>query len=229
MRLHGDVDDERLMEVIREFEGPIYQRPPLRSAVKRAVRIRRIYKIEVLEREGRNVLLRVWCEAGTYMRKLCHDIGEVLGVGAHMQELRRTRVGSFSEDEHLSTLHDLVDAYHFWREEGIEDYIRKVVLPVEYAVRHLPKVVIRDSAVDAICHGAYLAVPGILRVESPIRVGDTVAIFTLKGELVAIGRAKMRSEQMVSAMSGIAVEPRHVIMRPGTYPSMWRGAKKLAE
>lgn len=229
MRLHGDVDDERLMEVIREFEGPIYQRPPLRSAVKRVVRIRRIYKIEVLEREGKNVLLRVWCEAGTYMRKLCHDIGEVLGVGAHMQELRRTRVGSFSEDEHLATLHDLVDAYHFWREEGIEDYIRKVVLPVEYAVRHLPKVVIRDSAVDAICHGAYLAVPGILRVESPIRVGDTVAIFTLKGELVAIGRAKMRSEQMVSAMSGIAVETKHVIMKPGTYPSMWRGAKKLAE
>jgi len=228
MRLHGDVDDERLMEVIKEFEGPIYQRPPLRSAVKRAVRIRRIYKIEVLEREGRNVLLRVWCEAGTYMRKLCHDIGEVLGVGAHMQELRRTRVGSFSEDKHLATLHDLVDAYYFWREEGIEDYIRKVVLPVEYAVRHLPKVVIRDSAVDAICHGAYLAVPGILRVESPIKVGDTVAIFTLKGELVAIGRAKMRSEQMVSAMRGIAVETKHVIMRPGTYPPMWRGTRKAA-
>ncbi len=226
MRLHGDVSDDKLLKVLKEFEGAIYQRPPLRSAVKRAVRIRRIYKIEVLERRGRDVLLRVWCEAGTYMRKLCHDVGEILGVGAHMQELRRIRAGCFTEEEHLSTLHDLVDAYHFWKEEGIEDYIREVVLPVEYAVQHLPKIVVRDSAVDAICRGAPLAVPGILRIETPIRVDDWVAIMTLKGELVAIGEAKMRSEHIMTATKGIAATPRFVVMEPGTYPSMWRGAKK---
>ena len=218
MKLHGDVSDERLEEVVEEFQGLIYQRPPLRSAVKRALRKRRVYKIDLLEREGRYVLMRVHCEAGTYIRKLCHDIGEVLGVGAHMHELRRVRAGSFTEEEHLATLQDVVDAYVLWRERGIEDYIRKVVLPMEYAVGHLPKIVVRDTAVDPLCRGAPLAVPGILRVQTGIRVGDVVAIFTQKGELVALGRAQMRSEEMVSSRRGIAVKPFQVLMEPGVYP-----------
>lgn len=227
MRLHGAVDEEELKGVIGEFVGPIYQRPPLRSAVKRALRIRRIYSIEVLEMSGRDVLMHVWCEAGTYMRKLCHDIGEVLGVGAHMQELRRVRAGSMTEGEHLVTLHDLVDAYHFWKEEGIERFIRRAILPVEYAVKHLPRIVIRDSAVDAVARGAPLAVPGILQVETGIKVGSIVAIYTLKGELVAIGKARMRTEQIMSSKKGVAVEPEHVLMDPGTYPSMWKKHKKI--
>jgi len=222
MRLHGDVEDSRLLEVVREFIGPIYQRPPLRSSVKRRLRIRRIYYIEVLEKDGKDVLLRIGCERGTYIRKLCVDIGEVLGVGAHMQELRRTKVGPFKEDESLVTLHDLVDAYKLWREEGVEKCIREVVQPVEKAVEHLPKMVIRDSAVDAICHGAYLAVPGILRLEGGIKSGDTVAILTQKGELVAIARALMRSEEILMAEKGLAAKPLRVIMEPGTYPPLWK-------
>ena len=199
MRLHGDVPEEEVRRVVKEFRGPIYQRPPLRSAVKRVVRVRRIYDLRVLEVSGRDVLMWVWCEAGTYIRKLCYDIGQVLGVGAHMQELRRIRSGSLSEREHRATMQDVVDAFVFWRENGMEEYLREVVLPVEYAVQHLPKVVVRDSAVDAIAHGAPLAVPGILRVDSGIRVRDRVAIFTKKGELVAIGEARMRSGHMVIA------------------------------
>lgn len=222
MKLHGDVSDKKLKAVLREFQGPIYQRPPLRSAVKRTVRIRRIYKIDMLERENRYVLLKIWCEAGTYIRKLCHDIGEVLGIGAHMYELRRTRAGSLSEKTNMVTLQDVVDSYVLWKEHGIEDYIRRVILPMEMAVEHIPKVVIRDSAVDAICHGAALAVPGILHVETGIRVNDIVAIFTLKGELVAIGKARMRSEEMVSSKRGIAVKTTQVLMPPDTYPPLWR-------
>ncbi len=222
MRLHGDVSDERLEKVINLFKGPIFQRPPLRSAVKRTVRIRRIYDIKILEREGREVLLHVWCEAGTYMRKLCHDIGEILGVGAHMQELRRIRSGSLTEDEHLVTLHDVIDAYRFWIDNGLEDPLRRAIIPVEYTVQHIPKVVIRDTAVDAICHGAPLAVPGVLMVDSRIRKKDYVAIFTLKGELVAIGEAAMRSEQILASKRGIAVKPRFVVMEPGTYPPAWK-------
>ncbi len=222
MRLHGSVSEDRLREVIKEFTGPIYQRPPLRSAVKRVVRIRTIYNIEVLEIKGRDVLLHVHCEAGTYMRKLCHDIGEVLGIGAHMQELRRIRSGSFSEKENLATLQDVVDAFHFWKENGIEKFIRKVILPVEYAVRDIPRIVIRDSAVDAIAHGAALMVPGILQLETGIKKGSMVALFTRKSELVAIGEAKIRTEEMLIAEKGIAVIPKQVIMRPGVYPSMWK-------
>jgi len=224
MKLHGNVGDKRLRKILEEFTGPIYQRPPLRSAVKRVTRIRRVYKIDFLEREGRYVLIKIWCEAGTYIRKLCHDIGEVLGVGAHMFELRRIRAGSFSEKANLSTLQDVIDSYILWKEHGIEEYIRRVILPMENAVLHIPKVIIRDSAIDAICHGAPLAVPGILQVETGIKVNDIVAIFSKKGELVAIGKALMRSEEMVSSKKGIAVKTTQVLMSPGTYPSMWKKA-----
>ena len=225
MRIHGDFDPEELRRVVRQFVGPIYQRPPLRSAVKRVVRVRRVYYIKILEISGRDVLMRVGVEAGTYIRKLCHDIGEVLGCGAHMQELRRTRVGPLREDETLVTLHHVLDAYKIWAEAGEEKYIRRVILPVEAGVSHLPKVVVKDTAVDAICHGASLAVSGILRVETGIRVGDLVAIFTQKGELVALGEALMRSEEMVSSRRGLAVRTKRVVMMPGTYPSFWRSRK----
>jgi len=227
MRLHGDISEDKLEKVINEFIGPIYQRPPLRSSVKRVVRIKRVYYIRILEIQGRDVLLRVGCEAGTYMRKLCHDIGEVLGVGAHMKELRRTRVGPFREDETLVTLYDVVDAYKFWIEEKDEKWIRKVILPMERGVEHLPKVVIRDSAVDAICNGATLAIPGILRLESGIKKGDLVAIMTQKGELVALGEALMASEDMYKKDRGLAVKPVRVIMKRGTYPPLWKRRKSM--
>lgn len=225
MRLHGDVGREKLEQAISLFKGPIYQRPPLRSAVKRSLRLRRIYGIRLLEVDGRNVLLQVWCEAGTYMRKLCHDIGEILGVGAHMQELRRIRSGSLTEEKNLATLHDVVDAFKLWRSHGIEEYIRSVVIPVEEAVQHLPKIWVRDTAVDAICHGAQLAAPGVVKLESGIRVGDKVAILTLKDELVAIGTAQKTSDQILSAASGIVASVEHVIMEPGTYPRAWKSSQ----
>jgi H/ACA ribonucleoprotein complex subunit 4 len=225
MRLHGDVPEEEVRRVVGLFKGPVYQRPPLRSAVKRELRVRRIYDVKVLEISGRDVLFWMWCEAGTYVRKFCHDVGVILGVGAHMQELRRVRSGSLREDTAV-TLQDVVDAFAFWREDGDESLLRRVVIPVERAVEHLPRVVVRDSAVDAIARGAALAVPGILRVDAGIKVGDAVAIFTKKDELVAIGRALMRSEQMVSAKKGVAVQPEAVLMKPGVYPSLWRGARR---
>ena len=138
-----------------------------------------------------------------------------------MQELRRTRSGPFKEDETLVTLHDLKDAYDTWIEEGDEKPLRKVILPVEAAVAHLPKIVIRDSAVDAICHGADLAAPGVLRLETGIKRNSLVAIMTQKGELVALGEAKMTSKQILEADKGIVAKTVRVIMDRGTYPKMW--------
>ncbi len=227
MRLHGDVEEEKVREVCKEFMGPIYQRPPMRSSVKRRVRVRLIHYLDVLEKDGRNVLLRVGCESGTYIRKLCHDIGEVLGCGAHMRELRRTRSGPFTE-ENIVTLHDLKDAYVFWKEEGDEAYIRKALLPVELGVQHLPKFYVRDSAVDAICHGADLAIPGIVKIENDIEERDIVAILTLKGELIALGEAIMRTEDVMKEKRGIAVKTKRVIMKPGTYPKLWKSKNKQA-
>jgi H/ACA ribonucleoprotein complex subunit 4 len=222
MHLHSDVPQHRLQEVLSEFTGEIYQRPPLRSAVKRQIRKRKIYSLQLLEREEKDVLLKISCEAGTYVRKLVFDIGEALGCGAHMLELRRVRSGPFAEDDTLVKLQDVADAYALWKEEGREDMLRRVILPVEASVRALPKVVIRDGAVDAICHGASLAAPGVLRVETGISVGSLIAVMTLKGELVALMEALMTSKQMYEADKGLVAKPVRVIMRPGTYPRKWK-------
>ncbi|MHA1770809.1 MAG: RNA-guided pseudouridylation complex pseudouridine synthase subunit Cbf5 [Candidatus Thorarchaeota archaeon] len=222
MQLHRPVEEYRIREIVSEFTGKIYQRPPLKSSVKRVLRVREIYYNRILQIKGQKVLFRVGCQAGTYIRKLCFDIGEALGVGADMRELRRTRVGKFTEDKHLCTLYDLKDAYHFWKEDGDDTDLRRYILPVEFALRHLPEVIIRDSAVDAICHGADLAASGVVSLSSGIKAKDLVAIKTLKREAVALGRAVMTSDQIVSKNSGIVINNERVIMERGRYPPMWK-------
>lgn len=221
MELHGDVDDDQLEKVIKEFVGPVYQMPPVRSAVKRALRVRTIYSIKVLERQGKYVLMRVDCEAGTYIRKLCHDIGEVLGCGAHMRELRRTRAGPFKEGSGNMKLHDLLDAITFWKESGDESLLREVIIPIEEALWEFPKIFMRDSAVDAICHGANLASPGVLRVEGEIKAGDNICFMTMKGELIGLGRAMLSGEEILKSDHGIVANTERIVMQPGTYPKGW--------
>ena len=222
MKLHGDVSEKRVKDVFSEFQGKIYQKPPVRASVKRALRVRTIYYLDVLEIEERNVLFKVGCEAGTYIRKLVHDMGKVLGCGAHMQELRRIRAGPFTEDEGMVTLHDVLYAYSVWQETENIEILRKVILPMEKALELLPKIFIRDSAVDAICHGAHLTVPGITYIESGIKPKDTVAILTLKGEAVALGKALASTEEILKATHGIVVKTERVLMPRGTYPKLWR-------
>ncbi|HOO52706.1 MAG TPA: RNA-guided pseudouridylation complex pseudouridine synthase subunit Cbf5 [Methanothrix sp.] len=224
MRVHATLPRKKILEVCSEFSGVIYQRPPLKSSVKRALRTREVYYLDVLEIEGPSVLFRVGCEAGTYIRKLCHDIGLALGTGAHMEELRRTKSGPFREDETLVTLHNLKDAKEVWKETGDETPLRRAIQPVEAALRHMPSLVVSDGAVDAICHGAPLAAPGLLNLESGIEAGEKVVIYTLKGEAVAVAQAAMNSNEMMASSSGIVAKTSRVVMAPGTYPKMW--AKK---
>jgi len=227
MQLHKHVDEERLREVINEFVGKIYQKPPVRSSVKRVLRMKEVYSIDVLEIDYPYVLMKVSCQHGTYIRKLVHDIGDVLGVGAHMRELRRIRTGPFKEDETLVTLHKLSEAVYAYRELKDDSLLKKLILPIEYAVSHLPKVAILDGAVGALTHGADLAVPGIAMIHEGIRKGDVVAILTLKGELVAIGQALMHTEQVVEESKGMAVKVKRVIMPRDIYPKHWR--KRIKE
>jgi H/ACA ribonucleoprotein complex subunit 4 len=222
MKLHTEMPAKKIKHVLKEFTGEIYQKPSIKSAVKRETRIRTIYYLELIEMDGKNILFRVGCEAGTYIRKLCHDMGMVLGTGAHMQELRRTKSGPFREDDTLVTLHDLKDAFIEWKENGSEECLRRVILPMEFGLSHLPRMVIRDNAVDAVCHGAELAAPGVLTVESGIEKNDPVAIFTQKGEAVSFGIAKLRSMEIMKAATGIVATTERVFMEPGTYPKGWK-------
>jgi len=225
MKLHGHVSDEKLMECLEFFTGDILQVPPVRAAVVRKTRVRTVYYIDLLERDGRMVLFKVGCSGGTYIRKLCHDMGEYLGVGAHMEELRRTRVGPFTE----MTSKTLLDIYEAWREyveTGKEEKLRQTILPVEAAVQLMPKVYILDTAVDAVCHGADLMVAGVVSVDSDLKKGDLVAVMTLKGELVGFGNAVMDAGEILEAFEGVAIDVTKVVMPRSTYPSIWKGGLK---
>ena len=222
LELHHNADDDDIRRVVNDFVGKLYQKPPLRSSVKRVLRIREVYYNHIIEIKGRLVLFRVGSQAGTYIRKLCFDIGEALGVGGHMRELRRTRVGNFREDEHLCSLYDLKDAFIFWKEDGDESLLRRYLLPVEFGIGHLPFIRVRDSAVDAICHGANLAATGVIALSSGIKKGDMIAIKTLKDEVIALARSTESSERIAKAKSGIIAKSERVLMIRGRYPQMWK-------
>jgi len=222
MHVHQTIAPNKIDRVFQDFSGKIKQLPPQKSAVKRQIRERHIYYLDLIETsdDGQDVLFRVGCQAGTYIRKLCHDIGRKLGCGAHMVELRRTKVGPFTE-EGLSSLQDIKDAIHY-HEQGDDAMIKKILLPIERGVQHLPKIWVMDSSVDSLCHGAMLKVPGIVKFHSGIELDAVVAVMTLKNELVGVGNAALTSKELERKDKGIAVQWQQVFMQPGLYPKIDR-------
>ena len=143
-------------------------------------------------------------------------------LGASMIELRRTRVAQFEEKAGLVTMHTLADAYAVWKESGDDSKLRRYVKPVEHALGDIKSVVIRDSAVDALCHGAQLAIPGILQISHDLKKGDFVAVYTQKSEVVALATATMDADAISEGTRGHAFETNRIIMEPGTYKKSWR-------
>jgi H/ACA ribonucleoprotein complex subunit 4 len=237
LRLHDAVDSASLERAIRFLTGKIYQCPPAISAVKKQLRIRHVYSNDLIEfdPDARLAVMRIACEAGTYIRTLCEHLGLVLGVGAEMAELRRTRSGAITEDEGLVTMHDLLDAQWLLHSKGDESYMRRVVRPLEWMLTTLKRIIVKDSAVDAVCHGAKVLLPGVMRFSPDIETDENVVIVTTKGEAVALGVAKMTSEIMLTADHGVAVNVKRVIMDRGTYTRVWgmgpvaREKKRLIE
>ncbi len=221
IRLHGDVPVEDLEKVLKLFRrGRIYQKPPFRSSVRRKLRTREIYSFTVIERDGRDLLFRIRCESGFYVRKLAHDIGLLLGVGAHLDELRRVAAGPFHEDKHLVSLYDLYAA-KYYLDRGDESLVRDVILPVEYVFKDFPKIIVKDSAVASIAYGAQLKRPGILAYSRSFREGDIVAVFTKKSELVAVVKTLYSLDEMLKMEKGVVAETLRVFMERDLYPRMW--------
>lgn len=223
MYLHSSEPDDKipkkkLERAFKIFTAKIYQRPPVKSSVARKLRVREIYYSKVLEINENRVLFNIGCEAGTYIRKFCYDIGEALCSGAHMTDLRRTRVGKFSEKDNLITLQNLKDAFTIYQKEGNEYYLRKIIFPMEKMVEHIPKIFVRDTAVDALCHGADLAAAGVCYIDARIKTGMLIALMTLKKELIGFSVAKKDSMDIYKAKSGIMANIKKVFMERGTYP-----------
>jgi H/ACA ribonucleoprotein complex subunit 4 len=211
MHLHKPVEKEEIKVAFEKFKGKIRQLPPIKSAVKRVERTREIYELEILEIDQQDVLFRIKCQAGTYIRKYVHDLGQELQVGAHMAELRRTQAGPMSEQDNLVTLNDLQDAFHFYKEEGNDKFLRHCIQPIENALKHISKCLIFDTTIESLSHGRDLAIPGISKLEN-FKKSELVAILTIKGELVAIGEALMSAVEINTKDKGLAVKVKKVFV-----------------
>lgn len=215
MQLHNQVSEEEIRRVFAKFVGEIYQKPPVRAAVKKVPRIRKIFSLEILDIEGRNILFKAHVQAGTYIRKLCFDIGEILGCGAHMTELRRIKIGPFNEDsEKVVTLHELIGAYNLWKNNKDERYLREFTLPIEELVDFLPKIYVKDTAIFSITHGSYVAAPAVIAVTSDLKSKSFATINTEKNELIAIAKSLVDSNKIKDMERGIVAKVDKVIMHP---------------
>jgi H/ACA ribonucleoprotein complex subunit 4 len=231
MYVHKPQSEDKIKEVLKKFTGKIKQTPPIISAVKRQERTREIYYNELLdiENEGQNVLFRVGCQHGTYIRKLCTDMGEYLGCGAQMKELRRTKAGPFREEDGIISLDKLRNLYEMYRdtknnsqeEKILETQLRQYIKPYEEALKDFKKVYVRDNAVDSIAHGGDLAIPGVAKYSDNIQIGEEIAMLTQKGELIAMGIAYLNSQDVQKKEKGAFIKTHKVFIEPGYYPSRW--------
>lgn len=217
MHLHDDIAEYELRKAAHHFIGTITQLPPKRSAVARRNRKREVYDFKFLEIKGRDILFIADVQAGTYIRKLCHDFGEHLGVGAHMAELRRTKAGPCTEDQCV-TLQQLSDTYALAL-EGDEKLFREIVRPAEDYVKHLPAIIVNESAIHSLTNGATLKNPGISKYSPEIKKKDRIRVLTPKLELIGIGVARSDAKYF-SEQRGVAAKMDKVFMESSVYPRM---------
>jgi len=222
--LHGKVEDEKKVKLNLEgIKGAMFQRPPLISAVKRQLRIRTIYDVDLKEYDQESNLGIFWvsCEAGTYIRTMCVHLGLFLGVGGHMRELRRVRSGIQNEKVGMVTMHDVLDAQWMYDNQKDDSYLRRTIQPLERLLIGHKRIIVKDSAVCAICHGAQVLLPGVLRYEDGIEVGQEIVIVTTKGEAIALAIAQMTTAVMATCDHGVCAKLKRVIMERDTYPKKW--------
>ncbi|KAG8928568.1 centromere/microtubule-binding protein cbf5 [Tulasnella sp. 417] len=233
LRLHAPLEDPKaLPRAIETLTGALFQRPPLISAVKRQLRIRTIYESKLLEFDNERNLAVFWvsCEAGTYIRTLCVHLGLLVGVGGHMQELRRVRSGAMTENDDIVTMHDVLDAQWLYDNTRDESYLRRVIRPLECLMTGYKRIVVKDTSVNAICYGAKFMIPGLLRYEEGIEMHEEVVLMTTKGEAIALAIAQMSAADLASCSHGVVAKVKRCIMERDTYPRRWGlGPQALAK
>ena len=223
LKIDSSISSKRVEEVLERFAGEIYNVPPLESAVKIRVRTRVISEIKLLESDQENGFhtISVSCQAGTYIRTLARDIGLMLGSPCVLSELHRHSTGSF-EQSSLCTMQQLADAAML-AEEGDEEALCRLIAPVERILGSIPGIWIRDSAIASICHGAPLAIPGVVSLDRGMSAGDKTVIWSSKGEAVAVGEMIVDSSDVRDMAEGELVKPKIVLMDKDEYPGAWSG------
>ncbi|XP_057665249.1 H/ACA ribonucleoprotein complex subunit 4 [Diorhabda carinulata] len=222
-KLHSAVEFKKVVQSLEKLKGALFQRPPLISAVKRQLRVRTVYDSKLLDYdETRNMgVFWVKCEAGSYIRTMCVHLGLLSGAGGQMLELRRVRSGIQGEMDDTATLHDILDAQWLLDNHKDESYLRRVIKPLEGLLVQHKRIIMKDSSVNAVCYGAKILIPGILRFEDGIELNEEIVIVTTKGEAVALAIALMTTSTIASCSHGVAAKIKRVIMERDLYPRKW--------
>uniref|UniRef100_A0A069DU67 Putative pseudouridine synthase n=1 Tax=Panstrongylus megistus TaxID=65343 RepID=A0A069DU67_9HEMI len=228
-KLHEPIENmESILKKMELLKSAQFQRPPLISAVKRQLRVRTIYDSRLIEYDKEKNMGIVWlkCEAGTYVRTYCVHLGLLLGVGGQMVELRRNRSGIQSEEHGLVTMHDVHDAQWLYDNHRDESYLRRVIRPLEGLLVGYKRIVMKDSAVNAVCYGAKIMLPGVLKYEDGIELNEEIVIMTTKGEAICLAIAMMTTSTIASCDHGLVAKIKRVIMDRDTYPRKWGLGRK---
>ena len=221
-RLHDSIPMKRVAGELDKLKGALFQRPPLISAVKRQLRVRTVYESKLLEHDEEKNMGMFWVsvESGFYARTICVHLGLMLGCGGQMQELRRPRSGIMVERD-ASTMHDIIDAQWLYDNHKDESYLRRVVRPLETLLVKHKRIIMKDSSVNAICYGAKILLPGVLRYEDGIEMNEEIVVCTTKGEAICLAIAQMTTATIASCDHGVVAKIKRVVMERDLYPKKW--------
>jgi|TARA_Y100000310_G_scaffold141354_1_gene140778 H/ACA ribonucleoprotein complex subunit 4 len=206
MRIHEDVSLDKIKKTIKEkFLGKIKQTPPVKSRVKRQERIREIKKFNILEKNGKTILFHIECEGGTYIRKICSDLGDYMKIGAHMLELRRIRAGIFKEDDknypsiNLYDFEKAVDEY----KKGNEKLLKKIIIPGEIITKLHPIIKVKEKEVKRLLTGKPIYKKDLIKKEE-IKKEEIICVFSKER---FIGMYKVINENDIFAKSEFVMQP----------------------
>ncbi|MDC0341296.1 RNA-guided pseudouridylation complex pseudouridine synthase subunit Cbf5 [Candidatus Poseidoniaceae archaeon] len=220
-RFASEPDSKMLDEVMSNMTGRVFNVPPEISAVKIQVRSRRIFKFEKLDFKNNQMVARVQCEAGTYIRTMARDMGLLLNMKVELKELRRETSGIFTLDDCV-TLQQLADAYWLWKELSQPEALLRIIHPIEKLLLDYPSVTVKDSAAAALSHGAPLLRPGIVSIDPSISEGRDIVVNTMKGETVGIVNMSVTSDSVKDMENGEIARPSMVLLEQDLYPRRWK-------
>ena len=196
MKIHKDIELEKIKKMIEEkFIGKIIQLPPVKSRVKRQEREREIMKFELLGKNKQDITFHTEVEGGTYIRKLVHDLGQALGINAHMTKLRRTRAGIFKEK-------DTIKLEELEKISKDKEELKKIITPAEIVNEIYPVVEIKEDSVDRILHGQPIYNKNLIK-KYDLKKEQVVCVFC---ENRFIGMFKVINDEDIFAKSGFVLQ-----------------------
>ncbi len=195
LRTHKEIKKEDLQKIINEnFVGKIKQLPPKKSRVKRKIREKEVEFFKILEKEGKDFLFKIKVQGGTYIRKICSDLGEIIG-GAHMLELRRTMAGIFSEEKSIS-LYEFEKAKEELKKEN-SLFLEKLITPAEEAIKKVfERIELEKSSLERLKTGKFIKISDLKDKEDFKKIKEEIFAAFCEDKFIGIYRKINQNDEI---------------------------------